>query len=72
MSFLVFFDLETGGVLQRVLWHCQETGLKLENVKLGTACAHFGVPLPEAHDALADARATAALARAIRTVEVPA
>lgn len=34
---------------------------ELINYKLVTVCEYFGIPLPEAHDALADIRATIAL-----------
>lgn len=48
---LVFIDLETGGLP--------------EDFKLGTVCRHLGVELTDAHDALADCRATVALCRAL-------
>jgi len=51
---------------QRAMWFFDETGAKKpENLKLATLCRYFGVPLAGAHEALADVRATAALARAI-------
>lgn len=54
-------------VLQRVAWLLMEHGSfqALPNLKLATVCAHFGVELPDAHDALADCRATVSLYRAI-------
>ena len=56
--------------LQRAAWYFQENAVPLpENLKLGTLCAHFGVPIPEgeAHDALADVRGNIALYKAIRS-----
>lgn len=51
--------------MQRALWMVRETpdALQPRNFKLATLCAHFGVPLhaAAAHEALADAKATAAL-----------
>lgn len=52
-------------VMQRAIWFCHErpaTGFPLD-FKLGTVCRHWGVPLADAHDALADCRATVALYR---------
>ncbi len=53
--------------LQRALWRCNERPNEPQprNLKLATLCQHFGVPLhaAAAHDALADAEATAALYR---------
>ncbi|NUU23580.1 MAG: 3'-5' exonuclease [Streptomycetaceae bacterium] len=37
------------------------TALPLDDHKLGTCCAHFGLDFPDAHAALADARVTARL-----------
>lgn len=38
---------------------CASLGLlDVENFKLGTLCEHFGIPLDDAHDALADIRAS--------------
>jgi hypothetical protein len=53
--------------LQRAMWLFQEqTAMTAPpDFKLGTLCRHFGITLPlhEAHDALADVRATAELYR---------
>ncbi len=53
-------------VLQRALWWFHEKQEKPENYKLGTLCKFFGIELSEAHDALADVRATVALARKLQ------
>lgn len=53
-------------VMQRALWWFQETGFRPESMKLGDVCEFFGVPLEGAHDALADVRATARLACALK------
>ncbi len=39
------------------------------NLKLGTLCAHFGIPTDGAHGALADVRMCAALVLAFRKAE---
>lgn len=49
-------------VLQLALW----TLPGLPDYKLGTVCEHLGIPLPGAHDALADVRATAEVARLLQ------
>jgi len=53
--------------LQRAMWlfHEQRGMTPPSDFKLGTLCRHFGITLPlsEAHDALADVRATAELYR---------
>lgn len=55
--------------LQRAYWHFQETpDLRLPaDYRLGTLCEYFGVPLSahEAHEAMADVRATVSLYGAI-------
>lgn len=52
--------------VQRALWWFEETGKKLpENFKLATLCEYFGIPTPEAHEALADVRCAVSLARAM-------
>jgi len=52
--------------LQLSLWHCARTGTTPANYQLGTLCQHFAIPLgAEGHDALADVRATIALAQKI-------
>lgn len=61
--------------LQRAMWlfHERKELTPPADFKLGTLCQYFGVPLrPEdAHDALADVRATVALYRAIDEVLTP-
>ncbi len=58
--------------LQRAAWlfHEDKTLTPPTDFKLGTLCQYFGVPLAveEAHDALADVRATAELYRAITSL----
>jgi len=55
--------------LQRAMWlfHEDRALTPPADFKLGTLCDYFGVPLPldQAHDALADVRATVGLYRAI-------
>ncbi len=55
--------------LQRAMWlfHEDRSLTPPTDFKLGTLCDYFGVPLPldQAHDALADVRATVGLYRAI-------
>lgn len=53
--------------LQRAIWHFHEhrDSPPPADFKLGTLCAHFGIELTEAHDALADVRATVELYRAL-------
>lgn len=54
-------------VLQLVIWHFDRVGgARPENYKLATVAAHFGIPTDGAHDALADARMCAAVARVVR------
>jgi len=54
-------------VLQRALFYFDEhpERPKPENFKLGTVCTYFGLVVDGAHDALADARLSAALARVL-------
>ncbi len=54
-------------VLQRVLFYFDEypNVPKPENFKLSTVAAHFGIATDGAHDALADARMSASLYRAV-------
>jgi DNA polymerase III epsilon subunit-like protein len=60
-------------VMQRAFWYWFEQGLPPPpDWKLGTLCRAFGVELGEsAHDALADARATAALYRKLLAGSTP-
>lgn len=53
--------------LQRVLWHFHYRPQHPQpcDFKLGTICQHFGITLTDAHDALADVRATVELCRAL-------
>ena len=58
--------------LQRAMWlfhECKELTPPVD-FKLGTLCQYFGVPLraEDAHDALADVRATVALYREMNQV----
>lgn len=57
-----FFVMDT---CQRAKWHFHEhrDSPPPADFKLGTLCAHFGIELTEAHDALADVRATVELYR---------
>jgi DNA polymerase III alpha subunit (gram-positive type) len=52
-------------VLQRAQWWFHENphSPRPKSMKLGDVCRHFGIAIDGAHDALADVRATAALAR---------
>ena len=56
--------------MQRAMWHSRERPdePRPRNFKLATLCEHFGVPLhaAAAHEALADAEATAALYRRLQ------
>lgn len=56
--------------LQRALWYAMETGAKFESLKLSVLCAHFGIPIPDAHDALADVRGSIAVSRAMASLAV--
>jgi len=49
-------------VLEWMLWRGD---LVLPNLKLETVCAHFGIPLEKAHDAMADIKATRQLIRVV-------
>jgi DNA polymerase III epsilon subunit-like protein len=54
--------------LQRALWYFDEYPAiaRPESLKLGVLCKHFGIDTAGAHDALADVRMAAALARVFR------
>lgn len=65
------FSYHCPDTLQRALWFFEDHP-ELErpaNLKLGTLCTYFGVPVAGAHEALSDVRMAAALARAIRNAE---
>jgi DNA polymerase III epsilon subunit-like protein len=61
-------------VMQRVLWHFHERPAidPPADFKLGTVCSRLGVQLTDAHDALADCRATVDLYRALVAASVDA
>lgn len=65
------FSYHAKDTLQRALWFYDEhPELKRpESLKLSTLCAHFGIAVDGAHDALCDVRMSAALARAIAKAE---
>jgi exonuclease I len=48
------------------MWWFDERGLAPVDFKLATLCKHFGIPVHETHDALADVRLTVQLAKALR------
>lgn len=53
-------------VMQRAMWRFIELDSRRpENMKLATVCRHFGIDLTDAHDAMADCRATLALYRRV-------
>lgn len=56
-------DFHVLDTLQAALWHCTASGNWPENLRLTTLCDHFGIDTSGAHDALADCRMTARLAR---------
>lgn len=60
-------------VLQRAMFWFDENphAGRPKDLKLSTVCAFFGIATDGAHDALADVRMTAALARRLRSSEVP-
>jgi DNA polymerase III epsilon subunit-like protein len=61
-------DLRTRDTAQRALWWFDESGEAPPlNFRLVTLCHHFGVPVTESHEALADVRMTVALAKVLRT-----
>jgi len=51
--------------LQRAIWYLHERQIAIDSLRLESLCKHFGVDLPDSHDALADARAAAQIARAM-------
>lgn len=46
---------------QRAQWYALENHMAVKDFKLGTLCKRLGVPLDDAHDALADVHATVAM-----------
>lgn len=54
--------------LQNAMWYAYYTGTKFKSLKLSALCEHFGIPFPDAHDALADCRASMAVAKMLRPV----
>jgi len=48
---------------QRALWYAVETGEHFDSLRLPALCAHWGIEFPDAHDALADCRASIGIAR---------
>ena len=64
-AFLPAAIFETLDTLHLSRWHALRLASQPENFKLPTLCAHFGIPNPDAHDALADVRSCIAIARAI-------
>ena len=65
------FSYHAKDTLQRALWFFDENPeiKRPESLKLSTLCAHFGIAVDGAHDALCDVRLSAALARAIAKAE---
>jgi len=59
---------------QRAIWwfHERPEIAQPENFQLGTLAKYFGIPLDNAHDALADVRATVELCRVLTKVEAKA
>ena len=51
---------------QRALWWFDERAIVPKDYKLATLCEYFGIAVAESHEALADVRATVALARALQ------
>lgn len=52
-------------ILQRAMWYVLEHGLKVENHQLGTIAKALGIDAGGAHDALADVRISAQIAKKI-------
>lgn len=50
---------------QRAMWWFDERRIAPTDYKLATLCDYFGIPINNSHEALADVRATIALARAL-------
>ncbi len=65
------FSYHTKDTLQRAMWYFDEnpTVKRPESLKLSVLCDYFGIRTDGAHDALADVRMSAALARAIALEE---
>jgi DNA polymerase III epsilon subunit-like protein len=53
-------------VMQRAMWWFDEHGQRPENLKLVSVCKHFGIVTDNAHEALADVRMTAELAKRLK------
>ena len=64
-------DFRIRCTLQRALWYFDERPELVPPVdfKLATLCQYFQIPVTETHEALADVRLTAALARALGCVK---
>lgn len=52
-------------ILQRSLWFALDVGLPVENFKIATVATALGISVEGAHDALADVRISASVARKI-------
>lgn len=65
------FSYHAKDTLQRALWYFDENPQvqRPASLKLGVLCEYFGIAIDGAHDALADVRMSAALARAIAVEE---
>lgn len=51
--------------LQRALWYARERNVTFQSLKLSVLCEHFGIAIPDAHDALADVRGSIAIVKAM-------
>lgn len=65
------FSYHVKDTLQRALWYFDEHPevARPMSLKLSVLCEHFGICVDGAHDALADVRMAAALARAFKEAE---
>lgn len=57
-------------IMQRMMAHVLERSMSVPSIRLEAACEAMGVPVPLAHDALADCHLTIELYRAIMNAEV--